>query len=542
MASIKIKASFAGAPVSPSINVEDEGVLIVSTQDLNFVGTGVTVTENPAGTAEISIPGNPLTVKDEGASIIANPANMNFIGAGVTVTENPAGTAEVSIPGNPLTVKDEGVSIVSNPANINFIGAGVTVTQNPAGTAEVSIPGGSVQFWTESESAATQQNTRWIPNNAATNVVAVISPKGNGANTAQRPDGAATGGNARGNFATDWQKNRTTNTMVASGTESVISGGQNNTASSAHSTVAGGQGNTASAGHATVGGGQNHTASGAHSTVAGGRQGSAQGQYSTVVGGNLNLSSGISSTTGGDQSQATNFGATCFGTESTASGSNSILLGRQSQTTTNNAHAIGFGNRVEGVASFASGGGALIKNARQKAFSQSFNASGSADILLASGRAQEGCVILGFNNRLTGGTLITTGQVFYLSLGNSGLVTPANVGWLPATSNQQFTFQLKLFATITAITGTATGIAVGNVKQWNIQGSGKNVANVITILNATTTPVVLYEDAGLATFSAQFIQVAGRVVVEITAPTFAGGGSLQLMVNGFMYYQEAALD
>jgi hypothetical protein len=97
-------------------------------------------------------------------------------------------------------------------------------------------------------------------------------------------------------------------------------------------------------------------------------------------------------------------------------------------------------------------------------------------------------------------------------------------------------------ATITAITGTATGIAVGNVKQWNIEGSGKNVANTITILNATTTPVVLYEDAGLATFSAQFIQVAGRVVVEITAPTFVGGGSLELMVNGFMYYQEAALN
>lgn len=99
MASIKIKASFTGAPISPSINVEDEGVLIVSTQDLNFVGAGVTVTENPAGTAEIDIPGNPLTVKDEGVNIISNPANMNFIGAGVTVTEDPAGTAKISIPG-----------------------------------------------------------------------------------------------------------------------------------------------------------------------------------------------------------------------------------------------------------------------------------------------------------------------------------------------------------------------------------------------------------------------------------------------------------
>jgi hypothetical protein len=141
MASIKIKASFAGAPVSPSINVEDEGALIVSTQDLNFVGAGVTVTENPLGTAEIDIPGTTIDIEDEGVAIITNPGAINFTGAGVTVTENPLGTAEIDIPGNPLTVKDEGVSIISNPANMNFIGAGVTVTENPLGTAEIDIPG-----------------------------------------------------------------------------------------------------------------------------------------------------------------------------------------------------------------------------------------------------------------------------------------------------------------------------------------------------------------------------------------------------------------
>jgi hypothetical protein len=100
MASIKIKASFAGAPVSPLINVEDEGALIVSTQDLNFVGAGVTVTENPLGTAEIDIPGTTIDIEDEGVSIITNPGAINFTGAGVTVTENPAGTAEISIPGS----------------------------------------------------------------------------------------------------------------------------------------------------------------------------------------------------------------------------------------------------------------------------------------------------------------------------------------------------------------------------------------------------------------------------------------------------------
>lgn len=129
MASIKIKASFAGVPVSPSINVEDEGVLIVSTQDLNFVGAGVTVTENPLGTAEIDIPGNPLTVKDEGLNIISNPANMNFIGAGVTVTEDPAGTAKVSIPGSAgLAIGDSVGGAASG--DILFVDSAIQLAKN----------------------------------------------------------------------------------------------------------------------------------------------------------------------------------------------------------------------------------------------------------------------------------------------------------------------------------------------------------------------------------------------------------------------------
>lgn len=128
MASIKIKASFA-APVSPLINVEDEGALIVSTQDLNFVGSGVTVTENPLGTAEIDIPGNPLTVKDEGINIVSNPANMNFIGAGVTVTEDPAGTAKVNIPGSPGIAIGDPVSGAAS-GDMLFVNSAIQLAKN----------------------------------------------------------------------------------------------------------------------------------------------------------------------------------------------------------------------------------------------------------------------------------------------------------------------------------------------------------------------------------------------------------------------------
>ena len=64
-----------------------------------------------------------------------------------------------------------------------------------------------IVYWDEEFSAATQATSQWVALNASyTNINAAITPKGNGANTAQIPDGTATGGNARGEYATDWQK------------------------------------------------------------------------------------------------------------------------------------------------------------------------------------------------------------------------------------------------------------------------------------------------------------------------------------------------
>jgi hypothetical protein len=87
MASIKIKPSIA-APVSPSVNIEDEGVLIVSTQDLNFVGAGVTVTEDPAGTAKISIPGMVGGIAIGDAVAGAASGDMLFVDSAIQLAKN----------------------------------------------------------------------------------------------------------------------------------------------------------------------------------------------------------------------------------------------------------------------------------------------------------------------------------------------------------------------------------------------------------------------------------------------------------------------
>jgi hypothetical protein len=92
-------------------------------------------------------------------------------------------------------------------------------------------------------------------------------------------------GDPRGTNATDLQVVRAQGSQVASGNDSVISGGVNNTASAPGATVSGGYGNTASGEYATVGGGANNSAPNGISTVAGGDANSASGEWCFIGGG-----------------------------------------------------------------------------------------------------------------------------------------------------------------------------------------------------------------------------------------------------------------
>lgn len=84
-----------------------------------------------------------------------------------------------------------------------------------------------------------------------TNKGVAVAPKGNAPITAADPDSTSAGGNARGNYATDWQRDRSAAAQVASGADSAIVGGRQNTASGVES-VAGGASNTASGQASTV--------------------------------------------------------------------------------------------------------------------------------------------------------------------------------------------------------------------------------------------------------------------------------------------------
>ena len=160
------------------------------------------------------------------------------------------------------------------------------------------------------DATTSTQNNVAITNehSGQTNSALVLTPKGTGAFIiGPRPNGAATGGNARGTNAVDLQTDRTAATDVASGTSSVICGGRRNSTGSAYSVICGGNANSmnATSGSAFIGGGQENVVNGAnYGTIAGGIQNSAAASC-FIGGGNNNFATAIyASVLGGIQGLA----------------------------------------------------------------------------------------------------------------------------------------------------------------------------------------------------------------------------------------------
>jgi hypothetical protein len=192
---------------------------------------------------------------------------------------------------------------------------------------------------------ATQDNVAIRNNSAAANSAIVLTPKGTGAFIfGPKPDGAATGGNARGTSAVDLQTVRSTAAKIASGSRSFIGGGESNTASGAYAVLCGGFNNTvgtdqraalcggsnnSSSGFASfVGGGENNFTNGNHSVVLAGSSNSATGNQSAVCGGSSNSAIGIAAFLGAGTSNQSSFTQTAVvaGTTNTANAAYSSIL------------------------------------------------------------------------------------------------------------------------------------------------------------------------------------------------------------------------
>jgi hypothetical protein len=121
-----------------------------------------------------------------------------------------------------------------------------------------------------------------------TNIPLVLQPKGTGALQAQQTDSTATGGNARGTNAVDWQMSRGAASSVASGTYSVVGGGASNGVNSAYGGTLSGVSNNTTGFASVISGGWSNSATGGQAAVVGGYSNSATGAFNFIGGGTLN--------------------------------------------------------------------------------------------------------------------------------------------------------------------------------------------------------------------------------------------------------------
>ena len=118
--------------------------------------------------------------------------------------------------------------------------------------------------------AATGGNVSILAAGSDSNIGLVLQPKGTGALQAQQTDSTATGGNARGANAVDWQTSRAVATSVASGQYSGILSGVNNSVSGFGSVIAGGWNNGMNGGSSAMVGGYSNSAHGPFNFIGGG--------------------------------------------------------------------------------------------------------------------------------------------------------------------------------------------------------------------------------------------------------------------------------
>ena len=349
------------------------------------------------------------------------------------------------------------------------------------------------------------------------NLDAALIARGFGATIAQVPDGTTTGGNQRGQRATDFQKERGVASQVASGSGAGILAGQSNRASGFYSSVVGGASNTASSDYSFVGGGQSNTASSNWSFVGGGQNNTASSSnYATACGGNGNIASGQYAFVGAGQSNTASStrSAVVGGVSNTASNVSAIVCGGDSNTADATRSAIcgGYGNTANATTSTVCGG-------------QNNSANGISSFI-GGGRRGTARSIAGYhvfpacdipiadNNGVTQSALLllgrqTTDATATVLTSNTSAASTNNQVTLP--NNSAYSFSGEVIAGVTG---------AGNSARWTINGAIKRGANAgSTVMIGTPTVTMTHFDAGAATW-----------VVSVTADTT--NGAITVTVTG----------
>ncbi len=203
-------------------------------------------------------------------------------------------------------------------------------------------------------------------------------------------------GDARGANAVDMQSTRINSTEVASGANSVISGGKNNTANAEDSFVGGGDGNTATGIESVIVGGNGNTVSDVLSFVGGGNGNTASGNTAIVVGGNANTASGVRGSIVGGRSNTADGNDSFIGSgfNNSASSLNSVIGGGENNVSSGLESTVGGGNSNSAIGdqSIVSGGGLNVASGLSSTIPGGLSNTASGDYSFAAGRRSKSTV------------------------------------------------------------------------------------------------------------------------------------------------------
>jgi hypothetical protein len=223
-----------------------------------------------------------------------------------------------------------------------------------------------------------------------------------------------------------------------------------------------------------------------------------------------------------------NLGGYAFGCANTANGtaSCSMALGHNNNAT-NGSYAFGYYNTASGYKSSSLGSicstssatysSTIGKNSSAYLYGQNALSGGQFS---STGDSQSSDLI----TRRSAGSL-TTGATMLLSLDGTGTTNLI----IPNGNNRAWNATVKTIATVTAISGTATGVTVGDsylqndVILFKRIGGTSRVVSTIETLNGGDNSMV----TAVVTYSAGASQ---ELAITFAAPAFAGGGSLTMRV------------
>ena len=411
-------------------------------------------------------------------------------------------------------------SITLQTAYDNCTGGTATITTNSTD--------GSVVIAGDQSLKITATNgldmTNKVIGTTTTNGIIVIQPNGTGALQ------ASSSGDARGQYANDFQRVRSSTDMVASGDKSFIGGGEDNkiyVTNGHRSVIAGGRANSVTKDHSTIGGGYNNTLGASYGVIGGGVGNYLDNSvYATIGGGNTNSISGAAtnalisggyfnsvsaasaSVLGGTNNTASHLGSTALGCGTQTSANFDLVVGKvDAASSTSNVHFRIAGNTSDVHIGMAVNQSA-VSGATNTLFLHTINASNQSNSV-----------------GLKAPTNMTS-SVSYTLPGTDGTVGTflqtdgaANLSW--GTAGDQFFASTMVGSVITFIPGrmkTSTGVSLisGNVTADSPASFTLNLSSVLAAPAVATTYWLYIDMAALPT--AITLSDTGRIVQTVYAP------------------------